>query len=90
MKISNEQIEFFVKANKILQQPSHFPDGNKVIDYYKEIYADEIAQKKAPYYRSLSPSCGSCIRHCTFTIANDLRRLKIIDINGDYINGKHK
>lgn len=90
MKINNEQIEFFVKANKILQTPSHFPDGNKVVDEYMKIYKEEYEQKKAPYYRSLSPSCGSCIRHCTFTVANDLRKLKIIDINGDYINGKDK
>ena len=81
MKISNEQIEFFVKANKILQVPSHFPDGNKVLEEYKKIYEEELKNKKAPYYRSLSASCGSCIRHCVFTCINDLRKLKIIDIN---------
>lgn len=90
MKIDNEQIEFFVKANKILQVPSHFPDGNKVMEEYMEIYKEEYEQKKTPYYRSLSPSCGSCIRHMVFTVANDLRKLKIIDINGDYINGTDK
>ena len=85
MKINNEQIEFFQKANKILQTPGHFPDGNKVVDEYMKIYKEEYEQKKAPYYRSLSPSCGSCIRHCVFSIANDLRKLKIIDNNGDFI-----
>lgn len=88
MKINNEQIEFFQKANKILQTPNHFPDGNKVVDYYKEIYADEIEQKKSPYYRSLSPGCLSCIRHCVFTIKNDLVKMKILDIKGDYIKNK--
>jgi hypothetical protein len=88
MKINNEQIEFFQKANKILQTPNHFPDGNKVVDYYKEIYADEIEQKKSPYYRSLSPGCLSCIRFCVFTVKNDLVKMKILDIKGDYIKNK--
>ena len=88
MKINNEQIEFFQKANKILQTPNHFPDGNKVVDYYKEIYAEEIEQKKSPYYRSLSPGCLSCIRFCVFSIKNDLVKMKILDIKGDYIKNK--
>lgn len=85
MKISNEQIEFVVWANKLLQQPNRFPDGNKVLDIYKEVFAEEITQKKSPYYRSLSPGCMSCIRHCVFTIKNELVKLGILDINGEYI-----
>lgn len=85
MKINNEQIEFFQKANKILQTPGHFPDGNRVYDEYRKIYEEELEKKVSPYYRSLSPSCGSCIRHMTFMVANDMKRLNIIDNNGDFI-----
>lgn len=85
MKINNEQIEFFQKANKILQHPGHFPDGNKVYDEYHKIFEEEIKNKVSPYYRSLTPSCGSCIRFMTFAVANKLKELKIIDNNGDFI-----
>lgn len=84
MVISNEDIEFIVKANKILQNPQRYPDGQKCIDIYKRVYADEIAARKNPYYRSLSPSCGSCIRHCVFTLASTLKELGIIKANGEY------
>lgn len=84
MKISNEQIDFFYKANKILQTPSHFPDGNKVMEEYRKIYEEELKNKKAPYYRSLSPSCGSCIRHMVYMVANDMRALGIIDLKGEF------
>lgn len=85
MKLTSEQIDFFQKANKILQTPSHFPDGNKVMEEYMKIYKEEYEQKKAPYYRSLSPSCGSCIRHMVYTVANDMRALGLIDLKGDFI-----
>ena len=88
MKINNEQIEWFQSANKILQTPNHFPDGQKAVEYYREIYADEISHKKSPYYRSLSPGCLSCIRHCVFTVKNDLVKMGILDNIGDYIKNK--
>ena len=84
MTINNEQIEFFQKAFKILQNPQRYPDGNKCVDYYKEIYKEEIKNKKNPYHRSLSPSCGSCIRHCVFTVHNDLEVMGIVDKKGEY------
>ena len=86
MKINNEQIEFVVWANKLLQQPNRFPDGNKVIDIYKNVFSEEIAQKKPPYFRSLSPGCMSCIRFCVFTLKNKLVELGIVDNKGNYIN----
>lgn len=90
MKINDEQIKFFQWANKILQTPNHFPDGNRVIDEYKLIFKEELEKKKSPYYRSLSPGCMSCIRHCVFTVKNELVKLGILDINGEFTDGTDK
>lgn len=84
MTITNDEIQWFVEANKILQTPNHFPDGHKAVDLYKKIFKEEIEKKKTPYYRSLSPGCLSCIRHCVFTVKNELVKLGIIDIKGEY------
>lgn len=85
MVITNEDIDFVQKAFKIFQTPGHYPDGKKSIDIYKKVYAEEINNKQKPYYRSLSPGCGSCIRHCIFTMKNSLTELGILDLNGDFV-----
>lgn len=84
MKITDEQIRWFQNGYQILQTPGHFPDSSKAVEYYREIYADEIENKKSPYYQSLSPNCSKCIRHCVFTVKNDLVKLGILDIKGDF------
>ena len=84
MKISSEQITFVQKCFKILQTPGHYPDGNKVISTFKSVYAKEIKNKVKPYYRSLSPNCGTCIKFCVFTLKNDLEEIGILDVKGDY------
>ena len=85
MKINDEDIKFFQWAYKLLSQPNRYPDGNKVVDAYNRIYQEEIKEKKTPYFRSLSPGCISCIKHCVYTIKNDLVKLGILDIKGDFI-----
>ena len=59
MKISSEQIEWFKEAKKTINK-GYYPNGQKAIDDYKTIFADEIA--KGTMTGNLNPHCGSCIR----------------------------
>lgn len=59
MKITNEDVEWFKEANKIVRK-GYYPNGQKAIDDYKRIFADEIA--KGTMTSNLNPKCGSCIR----------------------------
>ena len=45
MKITNEDIEFFTKAEDIIKR-GYYPDGNKCIDRYNRIFSSEIAEGK--------------------------------------------
>ena len=59
MKISSEQIEWFKEAKKTINK-GYYPNGQKAIDDYRTIFADEIA--KGTMTGNLNPHCGSCIR----------------------------
>ena len=59
MKITSEQIEWFKDAKKIINK-GYYPSGQKAIDDYKRIFADEIA--KGTMRGNLNPKCGSCIK----------------------------
>ena len=59
MKITSEQIEWFKEAKKTINK-GYYPNGQKAIDDYKRIFADEIA--KGTMTGNLNPHCGSCIR----------------------------
>ena len=59
MKITSEQIEWFKEAKKTINK-GYYPNGQKAIDDYKTIFADEIA--KGTMTGNLNPHCGSCTR----------------------------
>lgn len=59
MKITNEDVQWFKDAEKIVRK-GYYPNGQKAIEDYKRIFADEIASGKMT--SNLNPKCGSCIR----------------------------
>lgn len=59
MKITSDDIEWFKEAKKTINK-GYYPNGQKAIDDYKRIFADEIA--KGTMTSNLNPKCGSCIR----------------------------
>ena len=59
MKITNEDIEWFKEAYKIVRK-GYYPNGQRAVDDYKRIFADEIA--KGTMRGNLNPKCGSCIK----------------------------
>ena len=59
MKITNEDVEWFKEADKIIRK-GYYPNGQKAIEDYKRIFADEIA--KGTMKSNLNPKCGSCIK----------------------------
>lgn len=59
MKISSDDIEWFKEAKKTINK-GYYPNGQKAIEDYKRIFADEIA--KGAMTGNLNPHCGSCIR----------------------------
>lgn len=59
MKITSEQIQWFKDAKKIINK-GYYPSGQKAIEDYKIIFADEIA--KGTMRGNLNPKCGSCIK----------------------------
>lgn len=59
MKITSDDIEWFKEAKKTINK-GYYPLGQKAIDDYKRIFADEIA--KGTMTGNLNPRCGSCIK----------------------------
>ena len=59
MKISSDDIEWFKEAKNTINK-GYYPNGQKAIEDYKRIFADEIA--KGAMTGNLNPKCGSCIR----------------------------
>lgn len=59
MKITNEDVQWFKDANEIVRK-GYYPNGQKAIEDYKRIFADEIA--KGTMRSNLNPKCGSCIK----------------------------
>ena len=59
MKITNEDVVWFKDAEKIIRK-GYYPNGQKAIEDYKRIFADEIAM--GTMRSNLNPKCGSCIK----------------------------
>jgi hypothetical protein len=59
MKITSDDIEWFKEAKKTINK-GYYPSGQKAIEDYKRIFADEIA--KGTMTGNLNPRCGSCIK----------------------------
>lgn len=59
MKITNEDVQWFKDAENIVRK-GYYPNGQKAIEDYKRIFADEIA--KGTMRSNLNPKCGSCIK----------------------------
>ena len=59
MKITSDDIQWFKEAKKTIDK-GFYPNGQKAIEDYKRIFADEIAKGTMP--SNLNPRCGSCIK----------------------------
>ena len=73
MKITNEDIEWFRKAEDILKR-GYYPSGEIAIESYKRIFASEIAEGKMR--GNLSPKCGACIRSAVELTMQKIRELQ--------------
>ena len=73
MKITNEDIEFFIKAEDIIKR-GYYPDGNKAIENYNRIFESEIAEGKMR--GNLSPRCGACIKTAVNVTMTEIRKLQ--------------
>lgn len=73
MKITNDDIEFFTKAEDIIKR-GYYPDGNKAVESYKRIFASEISEGKMK--GNLSPRCGACIKESVKLTMEKINELK--------------
>ena len=73
MKITNDDIEFFTKAEDIIKR-GYYPSGEIAIDRYKRIFATEISEGKMK--GNLSPKCGACIKESVKITMEKIRELK--------------
>ena len=67
MKITSDDIEWFKKAADTFSK-GYYPNGQKAIDDYKRIFADEIA--KGTMTSNLNPKCGGCIKRAVQEVKN--------------------
>lgn len=81
MKITDEEIEYFKEADKIVKR-GYYPNGQKAIGTYKKIFAEEIANGKMR--DNFNPKCGGCIRQVVEITINKIKELekKIKDETG--------
>ncbi len=81
MKITDEEIEYFKEADKTVKK-GYYPNGQKAIDTYKKIFAEEIANGKMR--DNFNPKCGGCIRQVVEITINKIKELekKIKDETG--------
>ena len=73
MKITDEQIEYFKEADRIVKK-GYYPSGQKVIDTYKKIFADEIA--KGTMRDNFNPKCGGCLRQVVGIAMSKIKELE--------------
>ena len=73
MKITDEEIEYFKEADKIVKR-GYYPNGQKAIDTYKKIFAEEIANGKMR--DNFNPKCGGCIRQVVEITINKIKELE--------------
>lgn len=73
MKITSEQIDFIQKAKNTLNR-GYYPEGNKAVDMYMQVFEEEIKQGKMR--KNLSPRCGSCITEAVNALYNLIIKLE--------------
>ena len=73
MKITNDDIEFFTKAEGIIKR-GYYPSGEKAIENFKRIFATEISEGKMK--GNLSPRCGACIKEAVKITMEKINELK--------------
>lgn len=73
MKITSDDIEWFKKAADTVSK-GFYPNGQKAIDDYKRIFADEIA--KGTMTGNLNPHCGGCIKRVVQEVKNAIIKLE--------------
>ena len=73
MKITSDDIEWFKKAADTVSK-GYYPNGQKAIDDYKRIFADEIA--KGTMTSNLNPKCGCCIKRAVQEVKNVIIKLE--------------
>ena len=73
MKITNDDIEFFTKAEGIIKR-GYYPSGEKAIENFKRIFATEISEGKMK--GNLSPRCGACIKEAVKITMTEIRKLQ--------------
>lgn len=73
MKITSDDIEWFKKAADTVSK-GYYPNGQKAIDDYKRIFADEIA--KGTMTSNLNPKCGGCIKRAVQEVKNVIIKLE--------------
>lgn len=78
MKITSEQIEWFKEAKKIIQK-GYYPSGEKAIEDYKTLFAEEIKQGKMR--GNLNPHCGSCIKEAVLKVNEAINKLEKLTEN---------
>ena len=73
MKITSDDIEWYKKAADTVSK-GYYPNGQKAIDDYKRIFADEIA--KGTMTSNLNPKCGGCIKRAVQEVKNVIIKLE--------------
>lgn len=73
MKITSEDIEYFKEADRIIKK-GYYPNGQKTIDTYKKIFAEEIANGKMR--DNFNPHCGGCIKQVVGITINKIKELE--------------
>jgi len=78
MKLTDNDIDFIIKADEILKKPNHFPDGEKTINLYKVVFEEEIKNKNQKYNKTLKPTCASCIKFCVKMLMEKIKELDVL------------
>lgn len=73
MKITSEEIEYFREAEKLIKR-GYYPSGQKAIDTYRKIFAEEISS--GTMRDNFSPKCGGCIKQVVGITMNKIIELE--------------
>ena len=78
MILTSEEIEWYRKAKETVRK-GYFPDGNRAVEDYKRIFAEEIKQGKMR--GNLNPHCGSCIKEAVLKVNEAINNLEKLTEN---------
>ena len=73
MVITNDDIEFFKKAEETIKK-GYYPSGQQAVGRYMTIFAEEI--KNGTMRGNLSPKCGGCIKRGVKSAMQKIRELE--------------